>query len=253
MDICAHSVEIKINERRMINSLTFICLTLIGLNAFSKVDFVDLASVNPDIKIEMRYFSNWNFIGRKVVGYNTNKCFLTKQAANALSEVQRDLEKQRLSLLVFDCYRPQRAVTSFVEWTKDAKDNQMQNIFYPDEPKSTLIERGYIASRSGHSRGSTVDLTIVQIATNGNYHEETSDCRYPKTNLKQLDMGTYFDCFSSLSNTNDTRISKEAISNRKLLKTTMEKHGFKNYSKEWWHYTLKNEPFKDQYFDFVIE
>lgn len=141
----------------------------------------------------------------------------------------------------------------------------MKRIYYPEEPKETLFERGYIARKSGHSRGSTIDLTLIRLSKNKSsnkfaesgltFKEEAVDCREQK-NIKatnQLDMGTAFDCFSELSNTANPTISKEAQKNRKTLKDAMEKHGFANYDKEWWHYTLKDEHFKDKYFDFVVQ
>jgi zinc D-Ala-D-Ala dipeptidase len=218
------------------------------------VDFVDIQKVAPTIKVEMRYLSDWNFLGRKVTGYLANKCYLTKAAADALAKVQVELATQNLSLLMLDCYRPQRAVDDFLLWVKD-NDLKMQKYFYPTQPKATLVERGYISDKSGHSRGSTVDLTIVKTGTRSDYKEAPADCRAPQ-NIEatgQLDMGTYYDCFSDLANTASPAISAVAKKNRELLVETMKKAGFGNYSKEWWHYTLKNEPYKDKYFDFVVQ
>lgn len=222
--------------------------------------FVDLAKVDPSIHVEMRYNTNWNFIGQKINGYQANKCYLSTVAANALSKVQHDLKPQGYALLAFDCYRPQRAVNEFVAWTKKPKEEKMKKIFYPDEPKDQLIERGYIADKSSHSRGSTVDITVVKTADvksklrGFNFQEKMSDCRRHKNSENaQLNMGTGFDCFSVLANTGHPDTAEEAKKNRQLLKSSMEKYGFVNYSKEWWHYTLKDEPFKDQYFDFVVE
>ena len=226
--------------------------------------FVDLAAVAPSIQIEMRYSTEWNFMGRRVPGYDSNRCILTKPAALALARVQKSLLKKKLSLLMFDCYRPVRSVKAFVEWTQLSTDTQMKSIFYPDEPKATLIERGYIADRSGHSRGSTVDLTLIHLPVPSississisfeglRFREPGKDCRITAGIEKtgQLDMGTAYDCFSTLSNTEDGRISKPSMRNRKLLRSEMEAAGFENYPKEWWHYTLKNEPFPDRSFDF---
>lgn len=221
-------------------------------------EFVDVAQINPGIKIEMRYFSDWNFTGRTVPGYQANRCLLVKEAAEALSRVQKQLEKSGHALLVFDCYRPQKAVTSFVQWTKAHDDQKMKLFFYPDEPKAKLVARGYIDSLSGHSRGGTVDLTVVKVgkdqAAPSSYHEAAGDCRTPKglETSGQLDMGTAYDCFTPLAATANSDISAEAKANRRLLKTAMEKAGFVNYPKEWWHYTLRGEPFKDRAFDFDI-
>ncbi len=222
--------------------------------------FIDLSKVDSSIQVEMRYHTNWNFIGHKIRGYQANKCYLTIEAANALSKVQADLKPQGYSLLVFDCYRPQQAVNEFVEWIKKSKEQKMKKIFYPDEPKDKLVERGYIADQSSHSRGSTVDITIVKSADiksklrGFNFQEKMTDCRqHNNSENAQLNMGTGFDCFSVLAATENSEISAEAKKNRQLLKSTMEKAGFANYSKEWWHYTFKEEPFKNQYFDFTIE
>lgn len=234
--------------------------------------FVDVKTIVPSIEVEMRYFSEWNFLGRVVNGYQANKCYLTKEAATALGQVQAMLEPLGYSLLVFDCYRPQRAVADFAKWADDLRDLTMQKIFYPLEPKSTLWKRGYIAHKSGHSRGSTVDLTIVRLAPKPimvgppapedvieikklKFQEEPVDCRYQKniTLTRQLDMGTMFDCFSTSSNTASRDIAPQAQINRLLLKQSMEKFGFRNYFREWWHFTLKSEPYPSKIFDFAVQ
>jgi D-alanyl-D-alanine dipeptidase len=224
--------------------------------------FVNLATIHPGIKIEMRYFSIWNFMGRIIPGYKANRCFLTREAATALAQAQEALSKKGYSLLVLDCYRPARSVQAFVNWTRDEKDQKMKSVFYPDEPKFTLIERGYIADRSGHSRGSTVDLTLIKKPVTRSrkdtplrYKESGGDCRDTRgiERTGQLNMGTTFDCFSDLANTDHPKIIASARANRKILRDAMESVGFQNYPKEWWHFTLKNEPFSDQYFDFEVE
>lgn len=219
-------------------------------------DFADIADVSKGIQVEMRYASDWNFTGRTVPGYEANRCLLTTAAAKALAKVQATVEKQGYSILVFDCYRPQKAVSSFVAWTKDRSDQKMKSLFYPDEPKEKLVARGYIDSLSGHSRGSTVDLTLVKNPKPGaSFHEEKSDCRDPQ-NIEatgQLNMGTAYDCFSRLANTESADVPKAALANRRLLKAAMERAGFVNYPKEWWHYSLRNEPYKDRNFDFNIQ
>ncbi len=223
--------------------------------------FVDLASVAPDIQIEIRYATAWNFYGQPVPGYHSNRCYLTREAATALAKVQEEVSKQGYSLLVFDCYRPQRAVDAFVKWTEKGPDSTTKAFFYPAEERKLLIKRGYIASKSGHSRGSVVDLTLVKkdaipTAAEGNlrFREHFMDCRTTKgtESTGQLDMGTAFDCFSELSHTDSSKISEKARKNRRLLKSAMEKHGFVNYELEWWHFVLKDEPFKDHYFDFEV-
>jgi D-alanyl-D-alanine dipeptidase len=218
---------------------------------------VDLKTINPDIFVEAAYASEWNFIGRPIDGYQADKCYLTTKAANALSAVQKEVSKQGYSLLVFDCYRPARAVNQFVNWTKDTTDAKMQSVFYPDEPKVNLIKRGYIDAKSGHSRASTIDLTLVYTKKFQKKDfilkaKAVTDCRKSQGVEKsgQVNMGTTFDCFSELAHTANPSVSEEARKNRQILKLAMEKQGFTNYSKEWWHFSLKNEPYKNDYFDF---
>jgi D-alanyl-D-alanine dipeptidase len=224
--------------------------------------FVDLSSIHPDIQVEMRYASEWNFMGRVVPGYRTNKCYLTDRAAWALHRVEARVAKKGYSLLLLDCYRPAQAVRAFVDWTRIGADLKMKSIFYPNEPKSTLIERGYIAVHSGHSRGSTVDLTLIKKpATSSSkdtplrYKESGGDCRDTRDieRTGQLDMGTAYDCFSELANTDHPNTSSKAALHRKILRDSMESEGFQNYPKEWWHFTLKNEPHPAKEFDFPVE
>ncbi len=216
--------------------------------------FVDITTINEKIKVEGRYASSWNFMGRPVAGYRSPRCFLTVKAAKALSEVENEVEKLGYNLLIFDCYRPQRAVNDFVSWVKDGKDSATKTFFYPAEDRSSLIKSGYIDSHSGHSRGSTVDLTLVQAGSSPkSFHESYVDCRKPSKVEGQLDMGTSFDCFSEGAFTADKSISPEAQFNRAILRKVMEKHGFKNYPKEWWHFSLTDEPYKSNYFDFEVQ
>ena len=250
-------------------SVSFLLLLILAISQRSLANppygFADLSVVNPNIKIEMRYFSEWNFMGRIISGYQTGKCILTNEAAKALSEVQNRLQTSGYSLLVFDCYRPKRSVAEFLKWVKDPKDQKMQKIFYPDEPKEKLVEQGYIAELSSHSRGSAVDLTIVQNSkipkevesspSRLKFQEAPMDCRMQKNigSTGQLNMGTTFDCFSKTANYADSNVSKAAKKNRLVLKDAMEKSGFMNYSKEWWHFTLKDEPYKGKYYDFIVQ
>lgn len=220
--------------------------------------FVSLADIDRTIVIEMRYFGSNNFVGRPIKGYQANKCLLLKEAALALSKVQKDLRGQSLSLKIYDCYRPQRAVTEFVRWAKDVNDIKMKLEYYPHEDKAQLIPKGYIASRSGHSRGDTVDLTLVEIPqkTPESFAADTQkDCTAPvseRNNDNNLDMGTGFDCFDPLSHTNNSIIGEQPLHNRMLLKQAMEKHGFRNYKKEWWHYTYKGHGEKG-FYDFPVQ
>ncbi|MGZ3705714.1 MAG: M15 family metallopeptidase, partial [Bdellovibrionota bacterium] len=196
------------------------------LAASADSPLVNVESVVPGIRVDMRYFSDRNFLGRRVSGYEANVCLLTKEAAKALAEVQSFAQPFGLSLLVFDCYRPQRAVNAFVAWVKAPGDQDMREYFFPDEEKAKLIEHGYIDARSGHSRGSTLDLTLVRSDANpSRLREERADCRRPKNIAEtgQLDMGTAFDCFSELAHTANATLSPEARKNRLLLKSLMEK------------------------------
>jgi zinc D-Ala-D-Ala dipeptidase len=220
--------------------------------------FVSVASVNPNIAIEMRYFSEWNFLGRVVPGYRANKCILTNAAAEALSKVQTHVEKSGYSLLIFDCYRPKQSVAAFVEWANDKKDQKMKEIFYPELPKLKLLELVYISGKSGHSRASSIDLTLIKGKKREGtlrYREAATDCTRERKNVPngQINMGSIFDCFSNVSHTASPKVSSEARKNRLFLKSAMEKFGFYNYSKEWWHYVLKKEPQKKTYFDFPVE
>ena len=247
-------------------SFFFICLyvsSFVGISYSSdKIpgSFVDIQKVIPGVFLDIRYYGQHNFLGEKIDGYLAPKCFLTKEAAEALSHVQKDLEPYSLSLKIYDCYRPQRAVNHFVRWAKEIKNTKTMREFYPTIDKNNLFKDGYIDSKSGHSRGSTVDLTIVPLPapvqpeyTPG---QKLYECYLPAAKRfhdNSIDMGTGFDCFDELSHTANANIGHQQKINRLLLKSLMEKHGFKNYDMEWWHYTLKNEPFPDTYFDFVIE
>ncbi|MEJ5262056.1 MAG: M15 family metallopeptidase [Ignavibacterium sp.] len=221
--------------------------------------FVEIRSIIPDIIIDLRYFSNHNFLGRPVNGYKAEKCYITKAAADSILKVQEELKKFGLSLKIYDAYRPQRAVDDFVKWAKDLSDTITKKEFYPTIDKSRLFVDGYIAEKSGHSRGSTVDLTIVPLHSKNKVEFDINnqcECYKPlneRFDDYSLDMGTGFDCFHPLSHTFNDQITPQQRANRMLLYSLMIKYGFKNLAEEWWHYTLVNEPFPDTYFDFVIE
>lgn len=221
--------------------------------------FVEIREVIPDIILDLRYATNHNFLGVKVDGYEAEKCYITKAAADSLAKVQAELRKFSLSLKIYDAYRPQRAVNNFVRWAKNLSDTLTKKEFYPTVDKSRLFIDGYIAEKSGHSRGSTVDLTIVPIplAEQPKYSKNNQCECYKPANERykdnSLDMGTGFDCFNQLSHTENPKISSQERANRLLLKSLMERFGFKNLAEEWWHFTLKNEPFPKTYFDFVIQ
>lgn len=223
-------------------------------------NFIDIQKVIPDVVLDIRYYSPHNFVGERVDGYLAPKCFLTKETAQALADVKKDLASYALSLKIYDCYRPQRSVDHFVRWAKEIENTKTMKEFYPTIDKRNLFKDGYIDSKSGHSRGSTVDLTIVPLPAPAqpqySPRQELHECYLPAEKRfpdNSVDMGTGFDCFHELSNTANANIGRQQKINRLLLKLLMEKHGFKNYDMEWWHYTLKNEPYPDTYFNFVIE
>jgi D-alanyl-D-alanine dipeptidase len=235
--------------------------------------FVDLAAVAPGIARDLRYAGALNFLGRPARGYRAARCLLTRQAAAALAEAQRALASSGLGLLVYDCYRPQRAVDDFGAWARDLADTATRASHYPAVPKSELFARGYIAARSGHSRGSTVDLTLVPLARPDRGitapapgargaparpapgGKQARDCRGLDGSTAtdgSLEMGTAFDCFDERSHAADPRISAEAMKNRQRLRRAMVAAGFLPYDKEWWHFTLAREPFPATTFDFEI-
>jgi len=238
--------SMKVKIHRVLNSL--IDPQLVAQDFY---DFVNLSSIVPGILIDAKYASNNNFVGSKVPGYLSNTCLLTRKAANQLAKVQKDVDKLGLKILVMDCYRPRRAVRQFVRWSKGDLGPSKKPEYHPKIPQTKLIPE-YIAEKSGHSRGSVVDLTLVEKGFNSNNTSQTNfkDCTKPVYKKGQIDMGTHFDCFSPRSHTANTSISKKAQANHQRLKKLMEKHGFVNYSKEWWHYSLKQEPHKGKYFDF---
>ncbi len=185
----------------------------------------------------MKYATSDNFTGQVVTGYEKATAILTEATAERLFLIQKELIQDNLSLLIWDSYRPQRAVEFFKEWKNIPENLQIKAVYHPKFTKEEIFANGFIAKKySQHSRGSTVDLTIINNLTG-----------------KLLDMGTIFDFFSTESFTNSTKISPLAQKNRKLLKDIMEKYDFENYYKEWWHYTLRNEPFPEKYFDFIVK
>lgn len=204
-------------------------LALVALFAASP-PFVDVAEIAPQIVVDMRYAGANNFVGEKIAAYRRPKCLLSPPAAAAVAAAHQDLATMGLRLRVFDCYRPQRAVDHFIRWSKDEKDQATKSAYYPSIEKSALFQEGYIAEKSGHSRGSTIDVTI-----------------------DGLDMGSPYDFFDPVSHTAAPAVSPQARANRLLLKRSMEARGFRNYDKEWWHFTLEHEPYTDQYFDVPVK
>ena len=198
--------------------------------------FIYAKDIIKDLDVELRYFTNNNFVGDTIDGYKSNRLILTKQTVAKLKLVQDELYAHNLCLKVYDGYRPQRAVNHFIRWARDLNDTINKQQFYPQVNKRNVFKAGYIASRSGHSRGSTIDLTI----TDG----ETGE---------PLDMGSPYDFFGEESWVNYEGITDKQKKNRQLLQTVMLKHNFRNYSKEWWHFTLRWEPFPKTFFDFEVK
>lgn len=200
-------------------------------------NFVYLKDIDPTIIQEMRYATKNNFLGRPAISYLSQSCILTRDAAVNLKNVQQAIRAQGLSLKVYDCYRPMNAVIDFVHWTLQPDDPQSKQKFYPNVAKNTLFRDGYISRMSGHTRGSTVDLTIVNA----------------KLGQNDLEMGSTFDFFDTSSHFNARNISDNAHRNRVFLRNIMRAHNFEPYESEWWHFTLKNEPYKNSYFNFNVQ
>ena len=198
-------------------------------------DFVLISEAVPDAILEIRYYSTYNFVGDRIDGYEEPLAFLTKEAAAALREVSDDLVSKGYRLKIFDAYRPQKAVTHFMNWALDEEDTRMKEYFYPELDKDVLFPQGYIAEHSGHSRGSTVDLTLFDMKKE-----------------KEVDMGGTFDYFGELSHPDYTDITEEQYANRMILREAMLAHGFRPLPEEWWHFTLDDEPYPDTYFTFVV-
>ncbi|MCL6219608.1 M15 family metallopeptidase [Zunongwangia pacifica] len=222
----------------MLNKIIFLFSLFFIQLSYSQLPegFVYVSDLIPDIEVELRYFSENNFTGKRVPGYEAEKLILTKEAAMALQKIQQELENDGYCLKFFDAYRPQRAVNSFIAWAQKPEDTITKSQFYPEKKKSNLFNLGYIATRSGHSRGSTVDLTIVDAKS-----------------LEEVDMGGSYDYFGERSHHNFQDITEKQKANRQYLKAMMSRYGFRAYSEEWWHYTLRNEPYPNTYFDFIIQ
>ena len=203
--------------------------------AAAAADFVVVSQVIPDAILEIRYHSTFNFVGDRIDGYDEPCALLTREAALALKEASDDLMAQGYRIKIYDAYRPQDAVNHFVRWAKDLGDTRMKAYFYPEVDKSQLFSSGYIAKRSGHSRGSTVDITLFDLSTG-----------------KDADMGGTFDYFGDASHYEYKKLTPEQKNNRLILRKAMTAHGFKPISTEWWHFTLIDEPYPDTYFNFPV-
>ena len=197
--------------------------------------FVSIGEVIPDVMLEIRYYSTFNFIGDRIEGYEQPAALLTKEAAARLREVSDEMTTRGYRLKIYDAYRPQKAVDHFMRWAEDPADTRMKPYFYPDLDKADLIPKGYIAAHSGHSRGSTLDLTLFDMRAH-----------------KDLDMGGPFDFFGEVSHPDCQSITKEQYANRMLLRNAMLCRGFLPIREEWWHFTLADEPYPDTYFTFPV-
>ena len=219
--------------------VAFVLFSFIQINfasqiSYDKSDFVPVYTVIDDAAYDIRYYSSNNFTGNKIKGYKAPIAYMTKEGAKALSSAAEDLRKQGYRILIWDTYRPQKAVDNFVEWINNPKDNGDKS-FYPKLKKSDLLKGCYIMEKSGHSRGSTVDLTLIK--KDGSF----------------VDMGGTFDLFSEVSHPDYKKLSRVQKKNRQILHDAMIKAGFKGIDSEWWHFTLDNEPYPDTYFDFDVE
>lgn len=205
--------------------------------SYDRPGFVDISRIADNIRTDIRYFGENNFVGRRIDGYRRPLALLTEEAAKALKTAAASLKEKGFGLVVFDAYRPQKAVDCFVRWAKDEQDDKMKPLFYPDMDKAKLFSLGFISPQSSHSRGSTVDLSLFSLETG-----------------KNIDMGSDFDFFGEISRS-DCRemLTDKQFENRQLLKSVMTEAGFDPLPEEWWHFTLRDEPYPDTYFDFDIE
>jgi D-alanyl-D-alanine dipeptidase len=220
--------------------------------------FVYLRDIDPTIVQDIRYAGSHNFVGRPVKGYLAAECILSAAAANALEGVQRILAEKKLSVIVWDCYRPKRAVTDFVQWSKDPAHTEAKAEFYPHTDKAMLFALGYLSRRSAHTRGSTVDLGIVPIAVSSAPPPPSPPfkaCTSPKGERFEdgtIDLGTGYDCLDVLANASSAGVGTNARRNRQMLKSLMERAGFRPNGREWWHFELIDAPFDREGFDFEV-
>jgi len=221
--------------------------------------FVYLRDIDPTIVQDIRYAGSHNFVGRPIRGYLAAECVLSVSAANALEAVQRKLAEKKLSLIVWDCYRPKRAVDDFLQWSKDPTHSEMKAEFYPRTDKQKLFALGYLAKPSAHSRGSTVDLGIVPAASSSARPPDPSQslkaCTSPAGERFEdgtIDFGTGYDCLDVLGNTSNASVGSVALHNRQTLRSYMRGAGFRPYAREWWHFELIDEPFHGGGFDFEV-
>jgi zinc D-Ala-D-Ala dipeptidase len=226
--------------------------------AIAPSQFVALDQVDATIVQDMRYTTNYNFVGRRIDGYREPVCILTRPAARALHRAQKRLRPKGYGLKVYDCYRPTRAVAHFDRWARDTDDQRMKREFYPRVDKARAFVDGYIAHRSGHSRGSTVDITLVKLPAqpqprwDGRFRSCIAPYRRRFADTS-VNMGTSYDCMDPRAATFHPAIKGHRLRNRLRLKRALEKVGFAYYSKEWWHFTLRDEPYPEKYFNFPVD
>ena len=220
----------------LLSALLVLWFAVAPLAAAPPEGFVYVGEACPDIVLEIRYYSTYNFVGERLDGYHAPLAILSEPAAKSLCTAATALREQGYRLKIFDAYRPQSAVDHFVRWGNEATNTRMKSAFYPQVDKARFYELGYVAKRSGHSRGSTVDLTLL--------HAQSG---------KELDMGTPFDFFDSASHHGAKGLTPAQTANRELLKAAMQTAGFIPYANEWWHYTLRNEPHPQTFFSFPVE
>lgn len=227
------------------------------LHAALPEGFVYLDQIDSSIQAPMRYATKENFLGVVVDGYKTSRVIMTKQAADALRKVQKELQREGYSLVIYDAYRPQKAVDHFMRWSTNAQDVLKKASYYPTIAKESVFDLGYVAKRSGHSRGSTIDLSIIEAGKKLKIPtlqvRTINGAPVPFLDDNSVDMGSSFDLLGEESHHDSPKIPTEYAERRNYLRTKMLKFGFKQYEKEWWHYTLINEPFPNTYFDFDIE
>lgn len=232
-----------INKRKasvnIVASIFLVLMTLVNCAETTeegKENFVKIHEVIPNVVYDIRYFSSDNFVGARIDGYLAPIAFITKEASARLKQVQTELNNEGLGLKIFDAYRPQKGVDHFVRWGAVPSDTISKAKYYPNINKANVFDLGYVATKSGHSRGSTIDLTIVNLDTK-----------------QELDMGSPWDFFGEISHHDSPLVNEQQTTNRNKLRTIMLKYGFKQYDNEWWHYTLKAEPFPTTYFDFDVK
>ena len=226
--------------------------------ALAPSGFVALEDVDPTIRQDMRYRTRHNFVGRRIDGYREPLCIVTRGAARALERAQRAIAPKGYTLKVYDCYRPQRAVDHFIRWSQNG-NQRMKREFYPRVDKSLAFDLGYIARHSGHSRGSTVDITLVRVPPKEQPRWSRKEfpltpCTAPRRKRfpdNSIPMGTSYDCIDPRAHTLNSK--GRARRNRLLLRDTLDAVGFDDYVNEWWHFTLRNERYPDRYFDFPVE